>query len=418
MPRVESPSWCKLTALMIPTRIVRRSGPWVSNPRLHGAGPRTAAAWARPAGWWSAPSLGCIGFADSEFDTNGCPAFTKRSSKSAAVSYAGASCNVPEHIFETGSKRTLADLILLPNLAQVMLSHRKVITRIKGGLGNQLFCYAAARRLALFNNADLVIDDVTGFARDREYGRQYALDHFRIPVRKATSAERLEPLERVRRGIAKWSSRNKPFTKRRYLEQEGLDFDERLLSIKVTGTLYLDGLWQSERYFKDVETTIRNDLRIIPPTDAANQRMAEEIRRSDAVALHVRWFKAADSTATSNVSADYYQRAIALMERKVKSPRYIVFSDNPEAARARFNLPDGRVTYVSHNRGDENGFADLWLMTQCRHFITANSTFSWWGAWLAQSPGKIVITPHLVQEKISATNWGFEGLIPDSWQKL
>ena len=78
----------------------------------------------------------------------------------------------------------------------------KVIVRIKGGLRNQLFCYAAARRLALVNNAELVIDDVTGFARDRQYRHQYALDHFHIPVRKATPAERLEPFERYRRRAA------------------------------------------------------------------------------------------------------------------------------------------------------------------------------------------------------------------------
>ena len=86
----------------------------------------------------------------------------------------------------------------------------KIIARIKGGLGNQLFCYAAARRLALANNVELVIDDVTGFARDRQYGRQYALDHLHIPVRKATPAERLELFQRYRRGLmnitrAEWS---------------------------------------------------------------------------------------------------------------------------------------------------------------------------------------------------------------------
>ena len=106
----------------------------------------------------------------------------------------------------------------------------KVITRIKGGVGNQLFCYAAARRLALVNNAELVIDDVTGFARDRQYRRKYMLDRFSIPFRKATSAERLEPFERYRRGIMKWLSRRKPFAERRYLEQEGIDIDERLLA--------------------------------------------------------------------------------------------------------------------------------------------------------------------------------------------
>src|SRR6267154_4898422 len=90
--------------------------------------------------------------------------------------------------------------IVLPRLQGPV---KKVIARMRGGLGNQLFCYAAARRLALVNDAELVIDDVTGFARDRQYRRRYALDRFRIAARKATPAERLEPFERYRRGLMK-----------------------------------------------------------------------------------------------------------------------------------------------------------------------------------------------------------------------
>lgn len=292
----------------------------------------------------------------------------------------------------------------------------KVITRIRGGIGNQLFCYAAARRLALTNNAELAIDDVTGFVRDRQYRRQYMLDRFQIPVRKATPTERLEPLERYRRGLMKWISRRKPFAERRYVEQEGLDFDERLLALNVNGLLYMDGLWQSEGYFKDIEQIIREDLRIISPMDALNQHIAEEICNSHAVALHVRWFDAPGSTVTYNVSADYYQRAIALMERKIESPRYFLFSDDPDAARAKLALPEGRVTFVSHNRGEVNGFADLWLMTQCRHFITANSTFSWWGAWLGSGENKVVLTPNL--KIYGKAAWGFRGLIPDDWVRV
>ena len=292
----------------------------------------------------------------------------------------------------------------------------KIIARIKGGLGNQLFCYSAARRLALANNAELVIDDVTGFVRDREYGRQYMLNTFSISARKAMPSERLEPFERYRWGLMKWLSRGKPFAERSCLEQEGVDFDERLLAVKVQGTLYLDGLWQSEGYFKDVEQTIREDLLITPPADGLNQRMAEEIRSSNAVALHVRCFDAPGSTATHNLSADYYLRAIALMESKIETPRYFLFSDNTEAALAMVSLPADRVTCVSHNRGDENAYADLWLMTLCRHFITANSTFSWWGAWLGESGTKIVCTPDLKLE--GRTAWGFKGLIPDGWIKV
>ena len=292
----------------------------------------------------------------------------------------------------------------------------KVITRIKGGLGNQLFCYSAARRVALVNNAELVIDDVTGFARDRQYCRQYMLDRFSIPVRKATPAERLEPFERYRRGIMKWVSRRKLFGERRYLEQEGLDFDERLLALQIKGTLYLDGLWQSEGYFKDVEQIIRKDLRIIPPKDGLNQRIAAEIRSCNSVALHVRWFDSPGNKATHNLSAEYYKRGIALLERKIESPRYFLFSDNPDADHATLGLPIGRVTVISHNRGSENAYSDLWLMAQCQHFITANSTFSWWGAWLGDREPKIVCTPNM---KIDGkTAWGFKGLIPEEWIKV
>lgn len=293
---------------------------------------------------------------------------------------------------------------------------KKIITRLKGGLGNQLFCYAAARRLALVNDAELLVDDVTGFVRDHLYQRKYALAHFNIPARKATPWERLEPFERYRRGVKKMFSKPRFFEKRHYLEQEGIAFDSRLLSVRVKHTLFLDGLWQSEGYFKDVEETIRLDLKIIPPMDDLNQTLAEDIGQRQAVALHVRWFDSPDSDAPYNVSADYYQRAIDLMENKLESPYYFMFSDNPEAARSVLDLPQDRVRFVSHNQGETNAYADLWLMTLCNHFITANSTFSWWGAWLGANPEKIVVTPKFQAEGKAA--WGFDGLIPDGWLEV
>ncbi len=293
----------------------------------------------------------------------------------------------------------------------------KIIVRIKGGLGNQLFAYAAARRLAIVNQAELVIDDVTGFSRDLQYKRQYALDCFCIPVRKATSNERLEPFERYRRGIIKWTSDKKPFLERSYLEQEGIDFDRRLLDLKVNGTLYLDGLWQSENYFKDVEQTIREDLRITPPEDSENLEMAEKIVGCNAVALHVRWFEDPNSAGVHNLSIEYYQQAIALIEQKVNSPHYFLFSDNPAAAAKKINLPEQNVTFVSHNLGDKNAYADLWLMSQCQHFITANSTFSWWSAWLGSNPTKVITTP-FCSATSELTAWNFPGLIPTSWYEI
>lgn len=292
----------------------------------------------------------------------------------------------------------------------------KIISRILGGLGNQLFCYAAARRLALVNNAELVIDHVSGFARDREYGRNYQLDHFNIPCRTATAAERLEPFSRARRYLKRRVSRRLPVSDRQYIQQEGVDFDARLLSAKPSGTVYLEGYWQGENYFKDVEQVVRDDLRIRPPTDGPNGDMAGRIRNSLAVAVHVRFFDAPMTTSVNNAPNDYYARAVARMETLAPDAHYFVFSDHPDAAKLRIPLSRERITLVSHNTGDANAYADLWLMSQCQHFIIANSTFSWWGAWLAGNRKKMILVPNMSVH--GKTAWGFPGLIPPGWELL
>jgi len=292
-----------------------------------------------------------------------------------------------------------------------------VICRVIGGLGNQLFCYAAGRRLALVNDAELVIDDTSGFVRDHGYKRHYQLDHFNIPCRKAVPAERLEPFSRVRRPLMRRWNRTRTFEFRNYIQQEGMDFDARLLNVKPRGKVYIEGYWQGADYFGDVADTIRRDLRIQPPSDAANLDMAERIRTSPAVAVHVRFFDAPSEGAVNNAPDDYYRRAIAKMEAIEPGAHYFVFSDRPGAARDRISLPDERITFVTHNTGDANAHADLWLMSQCRHFIIGNSTFSWWGAWLAEHPSKRVIAPGF-EMRHGKMWWGFDGLLPEDWIKL
>lgn len=295
----------------------------------------------------------------------------------------------------------------------------KIISRIFGGLGNQLFCYAAARRLALVNDAELVIDDISGFQYDYEYRRNYQLCHFNIPCRKVTYFEQLEPYSRQRRYFKRRLNQRMQFLKRTYIMQEGLDFDPRMLHIKPQGTLYLEGYWQSEDYFKDVAETIRRELQIMPPTDADNLFMRQQIRAGTGVAVHVRFFDKPHTNGINNVSVDYYNRAIEMMERLSPVAHYFIFSDQPEAVRACIPLPASRFTIVAHNQSDEKAYADLWLMTHCQHFIIANSTFSWWGAWLATNANKQVIAPGLKLEATSrVASWGFEGLLPLEWIKL
>jgi hypothetical protein len=294
----------------------------------------------------------------------------------------------------------------------------KVIPRIHGGIGNQLFSYAAARRLAIANDAELVIDAKSGFVRDHDYQRNYQLDHFLIPCRKATPTELLSPFPRVRRYLKRAASRRRVFDERTYVQQEGFEFEPRLLHFKPRKTVYLEGYWQSEDYFRDVQATIREDLRIIPPTDRDNLEMASRIRGSLAVAVHVRFFDAPGEGGRNNAPADYYSRAVVRMETLAPGGNYFVFSDRPEVARSLIPLADSRVTSVSHNRGDSNAFADLWLMTQATHFIIANSTFSWWGAWLAEHEDrKVVIAPGFVMRE-GKMWWGFDRLLPERWIKV
>jgi len=293
----------------------------------------------------------------------------------------------------------------------------KVLVRILGGLGNQLFAYAAARRLALVNNAELVIDDISGFPHDTWYLRHYQLDHFAILCRKAKAAERLEPFSRIRRHLLRRWNRRLPFEQRRYLVQEGIDFDPRLLDVRPTAWMFLEGYWQSEGYFKDVQSQIRKDLIIHPPTDATNLSFADRIRQHQAVAVHVRFFDNPNSVVDAignNVPGGYYHRAIRAMDARVSGAHYFLFSDRPEDARSLIPLSDDRATLVHHNQGDANAYADLWLMTQCKHFIIANSTFSWWGAWLAKSMDKVVIAPAF-EKRVGSCSWGFKGLLPQEW---
>jgi hypothetical protein len=296
------------------------------------------------------------------------------------------------------------------------MGNQILIARIFGGLGNQLFCYAAARRLALVNHAELVLDDVSGFENDRVYKRHYQLDHFNIPSRKATPNERFEPFPRTRRFLRRHYNKMRSFERRDYIVQEGQGFEPRLLGLKLTGSLYLEGYWQSEGYFRDVEKVIRQEIQVKPPMDTINIDVAKDIESRHAVAVHVRFFDAPGVGGVDNVLDDYYGRAVTLMEERTLDSHYYIFSDSPEAAREKIPLPDDRITLVAHNKGDENAYSDLWLMSKCSNFIIANSTFSWWGAWLSSNPDAIVVSPGKLGEM--GRSWGFDGLIPNRWIRI
>jgi len=292
-----------------------------------------------------------------------------------------------------------------------------IVARLVGGLGNQLFTYSAARRLAIVNNAELVIDDLSGFKNDSKYRRFSQIHNFNIKARAATPSERLIPFSRLRRGAIKWISAKKDFANRKYLTQEFIELDPRLLSYKVKGRVFLEGYWQSEEYFKDIASTIMNDLKITAPQDRRNLVLKDQMAHCESVAIHVRFFdKPNEKNRGNNVDPRYYDKAIAEVETKIPNAHFFLFSDSPSYALKLLPIDTKRITVVDINDGDAMAYADLWLMSHCKHYVIANSTFSWWGAWLSNNPEKIVISPGRVRG--SDTEWGFTGLIPEDWKVI
>jgi hypothetical protein len=264
-----------------------------------------------------------------------------------------------------------------------------IIVRVSGGLGNQMFQYAAGRALALRAGLPLGLD-LRHYARAREHG--YGLAAFRladVPV----DPKALPPLPR-RQPLAALLWRLAGRQPRPWRERH-LGFDPAIAAIR--GPAWIDGYFQSERYFADAVDTIRAELSPAAPPDPENARWLAEIRAEPrAVSLHVRRgdyvrnarFAARHGTCTP----DYYDRAVAaIAERMGEAPVIYAFSDDPAWVRDNLRLPC-EMRIPAHNDASRN-VEDLRLMSACRHHVIANSSFSWWGAWLNPDPGRIVAAP-------------------------
>jgi hypothetical protein len=266
---------------------------------------------------------------------------------------------------------------------------KKVIVRVKGGLGNQLFCYAAGRRLALINEAELVIDSISGFQYDLEYKRRYELMNFNIAGRIASKKERLDRFGRINRKVVRLINSKLNYSKRWYVEQEGFNFDARLLGLQVKNTLILDGYWQSEGYFKDIANIIRDDFKIKKSYDNAEKYKEILLNHKEYVVIHYRWFDKPGANNFMNLKLQYYKNAITYFEAKLDKPIFILFSDNNPASIEIFKNLSDRIIFLSDENKD--AIADLKLMSQFKYYVLSNSTFNWWAAWLAPDAKCIVI---------------------------
>lgn len=269
-----------------------------------------------------------------------------------------------------------------------------VITKLNGGLGNQMFQYAAARRIA-YTNHDRLKLDITAFGEHQF--RKYCLNQLNIVEEIATEYE-IEDMKNTR-----------------LVQEEYFHFNPAVLNLK--SDIYLDGYWQSEQYFKDISETIRLEFSVRSALSGANLEMADAIRNLAAIAVHFRRgdYVTVPENQQYNGTCElgYYQEAMTAMAERVPEVHFFIFSDDLPWVREniRFDFP---CTFVGLNNC-ENGFEDLRLMSFCRHHIIANSTFSWWGAWLSQNPEKIVFAP---RKWFNIPGIYTGDLIPKGWNLL
>ncbi|MBC8490515.1 MAG: alpha-1,2-fucosyltransferase [Bacteroidetes bacterium] len=297
-----------------------------------------------------------------------------------------------------------------------------VITNIIGGLGNQLFMYAAARRLAHIHNVPLRLD-ISGFKKDDKWSRlrTYRLKYFNIKAEIATTNE-ISRLKGINQKGVNWkilniNKRIGHYYRQSYVKERNFHFDPAIL--KLSGNVYMDGYWQSEKYFSDIEDIIRREFTLAESPDKLNFEFAKRIEKSSSISIHIRRGDyIEDSEALSlhgTLGLDYYSRAINFISEKVRDPHFYVFSDDYEGAKRNIKI-DYPATFVKYNNAEKD-YADLWLMSLCKHHIIAHSTFSWWGAWLNNNPDKMVIAPKrwFADEKMNSQT---KDLIPEGWIRL
>lgn len=258
-----------------------------------------------------------------------------------------------------------------------------IIVRIRGGLGNQMFQYAVARAMSLRLGSPFRLH-VPRLQVNED--RPFELQCFRADMPIAgirdfsafTGGVLAIPLLRKRRHP-------------QAIVEQGHNFDPRV--VEARPPIYLDGYFQTERYFVEHRETLLADFTFATPPTGRNAELLAEIASCESVAIHVR---RGDYVAKPHVQAhhgvtplSYYEAAIAHINERVRDPRFFVFSD--DAAWTKQHLAVlGPATFVDHNAA---GFEDLRLLSACKHQVIANSSFSWWGAWLNHNPAKHVVAP-------------------------
>lgn len=272
-----------------------------------------------------------------------------------------------------------------------------------GGLGNQMFQYAFYRSLQLSGNEACL--DISSFV-SYDFHNGYELERVfgLCPVMASENQ-----LSKFKNNIL-LKILNKANIYSRIIKQKNLGFDGRYLQLK--GNKYFEGYWQSEKYFKNIEAQIRTDF-TFPKLDEKNQIIANDIIKTNSISIHIRMGDYVNHPLHGGIcTLDYYKNAIKIINENIDNPKFYIFSN--DIAWCKENLKLENVVYVLGNDGDSS-YKDMQLMSLCKHNIIANSSFSWWGAWLNNNPSKVVVAPNkwLNDNSIDTTD-----LLPSEWIRI
>jgi len=296
-----------------------------------------------------------------------------------------------------------------------------IIVSLFGGLGNQMFQYACGKAIATKLGVELKLDislvnDRTP-RKDFTY-RDYELAVFNIEDEIATEAE-------VRKFIPNlWNSSEiqrqfykiKRILTQKVLYTEKLKFRYNSEIDTVRDNSYIYGYFQTERYFEHIRAELLERFRLKNQVDEKNAALIMKMQSENSVSVHVRRGDYTNSPFSLLSVEDYYQKAIDFILEKVEVPVFYIFTNDPEWVEDNFKALQINKSIVTINFGNQS-YMDMILMSNCRHNICANSSFSWWGAWLNTNPNKIVVTP---KSWFKSTEYveSIYDLIPEKWLSL
>lgn len=284
-----------------------------------------------------------------------------------------------------------------------------IIVKLQGGLGNQLFQFAIGKHLSIKNNDILIFDNSFLNITD---ATNYTLRNYELGIFPIASVVQNK---QKYFGKTRWSRFRPRLDRIKYVGERSFKFMPEILDL--TGNLYLEGFWQTEKYFLSIADTIKKDLTFLPSLNVVNAKIAQQINLCNAVSIHVRRtdYVGKDLGATYHnlCSLTYYSDAIELIVKTVPDAVFFLFSDDIDWVKQNLLIPFPHY-FIDHNSANES-YVDMQLMSMCKHHIIANSSFSWWGAWLNNYPNKIVIAP---KKWFNNPEIDTLDIVPESWLRF